>query len=79
VAPLLHRLLLDSAPYRYRASLSDAAGLDPNIHHGQVNAAIGAVRGFLVAKSQRADLPGPIPWRNDTLRSLQSYLFRLNR
>jgi hypothetical protein len=31
-----HVLLLDSAPYRYQASLSDAAGLDPKIHHGQV-------------------------------------------
>ena len=53
-----HVLLLDSAPYRYQASLSDAAGLDPKIHHGQVNAAIGAVRSFLAAKSQRTDLPG---------------------
>jgi hypothetical protein len=41
----------------YHASLSDAAGLDPKIHYGEADGAIGAVRSFLAAKSQRTDLP----------------------
>ena len=53
-----HLLLLDSAPYRHQASLSDAAGLDPKIHHGHASEAIAAVRSFLAAKSQRTNLPG---------------------
>jgi hypothetical protein len=53
-----HLLLLDSAPYRYQASLSDAAGLDPKIHHGRAPDAIEAVRNFLSSKSQTAGLPG---------------------
>lgn len=53
-----HLLLLDSKPYQYQASLSDAAGLDPKIHSGQPEDAIRAVRTFLVAKSGIANLPG---------------------
>lgn len=53
-----HLLLLDSAPYRYQASLSDAAGLDPKIHHGRAAEAIDAVRNFLSTKSQIVGLPG---------------------
>ncbi|WP_379655654.1 hypothetical protein [Pseudoxanthomonas sp. UC19_8] len=46
-----HFLLLDSEPYRYHASLSDAAGLDAKVHGGDQKKAINAVRSFLVAKS----------------------------
>lgn len=53
-----HLLFLDSAPYRYQASLSDVAGLDPKIHNGKPEEAIEAVRAFLKAKSGIADLPG---------------------
>ena len=53
-----HMLLLDEAPYRYQASLSDAAGLDPKIHHGSAAGVIAAVRAFLVAKSGQPGLPG---------------------
>jgi hypothetical protein len=53
-----HLLLLDAEPYRYQASLSDAAGLDPKIHSGRTVDAIRAVRTFIAAKSQRARLPG---------------------
>ena len=53
-----HLLLLDSAPYRYHASLSDAAGLDPKIHDGTSVGVIRTVRTFLAAKSQREGLPG---------------------
>ena len=53
-----HLLLLDSEPYRYQASLSDAAGLDPKIHRGDPHEAIRAVRNFLVAKSQVKRLLG---------------------
>ncbi len=53
-----HLLLLDAKPYRYQASLSDAAGLDPKIHNGLPEAAIRAVRNFLVARSQSSHLAG---------------------
>jgi hypothetical protein len=46
-----HMLLLDGEPYRYHASLSDAAGLDAKIHQNDQAKAIGTVRAFLVAKS----------------------------
>lgn len=53
-----HLLLLDAKPYRYQASLSDAAGMDVKTHYGDPVKLIGAVRGFLVAKSQQRKLPG---------------------
>lgn len=53
-----HLLLLDSAPYRYQASLSDAAGLDLKTHYGDPAKVIRAVRAFLVAKSHRQNMPG---------------------
>ena len=53
-----HLLLLDAAPYRYQASLSDAAGLDPKIHHNDPVLAIGAVRSFVQTKSAKPSLPG---------------------
>lgn len=53
-----HMLLLDSEPYRYQASLSDVAGLDPKIHGRDPKAAIAAVRTFLATKSGNPGLPG---------------------
>jgi hypothetical protein len=46
-----HLLLLDSVPYRYQASLSDAAGLDPKVHDSDPERVVGNVRTFLVRKS----------------------------
>jgi hypothetical protein len=40
-------LLLDSEPYRYQRTLSDAAGLDPRVHRDSPEAAIACVRDFL--------------------------------
>lgn len=52
-----HFLLLDSKPYRYQASLSDAAGLDPKIHEEKPEKVVGAVRTFLAQKSGQS-IPG---------------------
>ncbi|CAG0999465.1 hypothetical protein PLCT2_02979 [Planctomycetaceae bacterium] len=46
-----HVLLLDSVQYRYQASLSDAAGLDPKVHNSDPELVVGNVRTFLVRKS----------------------------
>lgn len=54
-----HLLLLDSEPYRYHASLSDAAGMDAKIHYGDPARAIGAVRAFLVTKSREKGVTYP--------------------
>lgn len=53
-----HILILDSKPYRYHKSLSDAAGMDAKIHEGSPEKAIEAVRQFLTAKSSKVGLPG---------------------
>jgi hypothetical protein len=53
-----HILLLDSEPYRYQASLSDAAGLDPKVHEASPQRIVSNIRDFLVRKSGMPDLPG---------------------
>jgi hypothetical protein len=53
-----HILLLDAKPYRYQASLSDVAGLDPKIHGNKPETVIDNVRSFLSKKSQKTNLPG---------------------
>lgn len=53
-----HLLLLDSISYRYQASLSDAAGLDPKVHGNDAAKIIAAVRSFLVTKSGTVGAPG---------------------
>ena len=53
-----HLLILDSVPYRYQASLSDAAGLDPKPHGDDPKRVIENVREFLVRKSSRPTLHG---------------------
>lgn len=42
-------LLLDSEPYRHQKTMSDAAGLDPRVHHDRPADLIGCVRDFLAA------------------------------
>ena len=68
IAYSLHRLkpkgrehhfgVLDAEPYRYQASLSDIAGLDPKIHKNQPSEAIKCVRDFLQRKSGQTGMPG---------------------
>jgi hypothetical protein len=53
-----HLLLLDAEPHRYRASLSDAAGLDPGVHRNDPSQVVARVRTFLVRASGRQGLPG---------------------
>lgn len=53
-----HLLLLDSESYRYLATLSDAAGLDPKIHDAKPEKAIESVRNFLSEKTKTPMLPG---------------------
>ncbi|WP_267102453.1 hypothetical protein [Xanthomonas sacchari] len=53
-----HILILDAKPFRFHASLSDAAGLDAKIHAGSPQKAIEAVRQFLATKSQAGKFPG---------------------
>ncbi len=51
-------LILDSDPYRYRASISDISGQDIHAHGGDVNRVIVEVRNWLVAASKTKSLPG---------------------
>lgn len=51
-------LILDSDPYRYRASISDISGQDIHAHGGDVNRLIFEVRNWLVAASKTKSLPG---------------------
>jgi hypothetical protein len=63
-----HVLLLDAKPYRYRASLSDVAGLDPKIHGNKPEQIVENVREFLVSKSDQPKLPGgQFIWRRYVL------------
>jgi hypothetical protein len=50
-------LILDSIPYRYQQFISDIAGQDIQIHHGNAKEAIAVVRNWLRAASGN-DLPG---------------------
>lgn len=51
-------LVLDSEEYRYRASLSDIAGQDIQIHHNDPRIAIDKVRSWLNSGSGRKTIPG---------------------
>ncbi|HME10934.1 MAG TPA: hypothetical protein VKG25_28010 [Bryobacteraceae bacterium] len=51
-------LILDSEPYRYRASISDISGQDIHAHHGQPKRAIAEVRNWLANASKTKGLPG---------------------
>jgi|SRR5882672_1126407 len=51
-------LVLDSEEYRYRASLSDIAGQDIQIHKNNPRIAIDRVRSWLNAGSGRITIPG---------------------
>ena len=51
-------LVLDSKEYRYRASLSDIAGQDIQIHQNDPRIAINKVRSWLNAGSGRTTIPG---------------------
>ena len=56
--PLHHMLLPEKEPYRHNASMSDAAGMDAQIHAGDPALAIEEVRAFLRTKS---DTGRPMP------------------
>lgn len=51
-------LVLDSDEYRYRASLSDIAGQDIQVHKNDPRIAIDKVRSWLNAGSRRSTIPG---------------------
>jgi len=51
-------LVLDSEPYRYRASISDISGQDIHTHGGEPMRAIVEVRNWLASFSRRKHLPG---------------------
>jgi hypothetical protein len=51
-------LVLDSDPYRYRASISDIAGQDIHSHKGDPQRAIVEVRNWLASVSKAKGLPG---------------------
>lgn len=51
-------LILDSKPFRYRASISDISGQDIHVHGGQPKRAIAEVRNWLANVSRTKGLPG---------------------
>lgn len=51
-------LILDSDPYRYRASISDISGQDIHSHRGEPARAITEVRNWLATVSKTRGLPG---------------------
>jgi hypothetical protein len=51
-------LVLDSDEYRYRASLSDIAGQDIQVHNNNARVAMDKVRSWLNAGSGRTTIPG---------------------
>ena len=51
-------LILDAEPYRYRKTISDIAGQDPDCHHNNVKEATICIRNFLASASGRKRLPG---------------------
>ncbi|MFN0103183.1 MAG: hypothetical protein ACKV2U_13970 [Bryobacteraceae bacterium] len=51
-------LILDSEPYRYRASVSDISGLDIHVHRGEPEKAITEVRNWLASGSSAKGFPG---------------------
>lgn len=61
-------LVFDSEPFRYRASLSDIAGQDIQVHNNNPQVAIDKVRGWLNSKSGRSTIPGGKEiWKHYTL------------
>jgi hypothetical protein len=53
-------LILDSDPYRYRASISDISGQDIHSHKGEPGRAIAEVRNWLSSASRTKGLPGGV-------------------
>jgi hypothetical protein len=51
-------LILDSEPYRYRASISDISGQDIHSHMGEPDRAIAEVRNWLASATRTKGLPG---------------------
>jgi hypothetical protein len=51
-------LILDSEPYRYRASISDISGQDIHAHRAQPDVAIIELRNWLANVSKTKGLPG---------------------
>jgi hypothetical protein len=51
-------LILDSEPFRYRASISDLAGQDIHTHAGRPEQAVTEVRNWLAGVSKRKGVPG---------------------
>jgi len=51
-------LVLDSEEYRYRASLSDIAGQDIQVHGNNARVAMNKIRSWLNADSGRTTIPG---------------------
>jgi len=51
-------LVLDSEPYRYRASISDISGQDIHAHKGEPSRAIAEIRNWLANASKTKGLPG---------------------
>jgi len=51
-------LILDTEPYRYRASVSDISGQDIHVHGGDPDRAIVEVRDWLVNASRARRMPG---------------------
>ena len=51
-------LIMDSAPYRYQAALSDVSGQDIQSHAGKPEQAIRCVRDWLSNTSSRKRMPG---------------------
>ena len=61
-------LVLDSEEYRYRASLSDIAGQDIQVHNNDPRTAIDKVRSWLNVGSGRKTIPGgKVIWNHYTL------------
>lgn len=51
-------LILDSDPYRYRASISDISGQDIHWHNGEPARAILELRNWLASASKTPGMPG---------------------
>ena len=51
-------LILDKEPYRFQKFISDIAGQDIQVHHGNPEAVITVVRNWLRTASKRTTIPG---------------------
>ena len=61
-------LILEAQRYRYRAFISDLAGMDIKIHNSSPERAIHVVRDWLRNISRRRSLPGPVAIRQEYLK-----------